>query len=264
VPEGHTIHRQARDLNRDFKGEALTATSPQGRFEDGARWLDGQTLKKAEALGKHLFLHFQDAQVHIHLGLFGKWRRQTQPAKAPGENKRLRLASDDVVWDLSGPTACALINPDEYEAIEARIGPDPLRKDADPERFLKRAAKSPSAIGGLLMNQKAIAGVGNVYRAEFLFLAGVNPFTPAKQLADDTAQQLWDLSVEHLHEGVRLNRIVTRDPDEVGVARGRIKKADRLYVYKRADMPCRTCDTPIERGEIANRKVWWCPTCQPD
>jgi len=91
----------------------------------------------------------------------------------------------------------------------------------------------------------------------------VNPFIPAKQLADDVAQQLWDLSVEHLHEGVRLNRIVTRDPKDVGVARGRIKKGDRLYVYKRAGEPCRSCGTPIERSEIANRKVWWGPVCQP-
>ncbi len=263
MPEGHTIHRLARDLNRDFRGVSLTTTSPQGRFDDGAYELDGQKLVRAEALGKHLFLNFSFAQVHIHLGLFGKFRRQKAPADPPGENKRLRLAGPEVVWDLSGPTVCAIINPEEFDAIAKRIGPDPLRKDADPTRFVARAAKSPTPIGGLLLNQAAIAGVGNVYRAEFCFLAGVNPLTPAKKLADETAQQLWDLSVDHLTEGVRLNRIVTRDPDEVGVARGRIKKGDRLYVYKRAGQPCRRCQTPIKRDEIANRKIWFCPSCQP-
>lgn len=263
MPEGHTIHRLARDLNRDLRRRAVHTSSPQGRFTEGAHELDGQTLRGAEALGKHLFLNFAFAQIHIHLGLFGKFRRQTAPIEPPGENKRLRLATPDVAWDLSGPTVCAVIDPEQFETIAKRIGPDPLRKDADGLRFVQRAGKSPTPIGGLLLNQAAIAGVGNVYRAEFCFLAGVNPFTPAKQLADGVSQQLWDLSVEHLREGVRLNRIVTRDPEEIGVTRGRIRKGDRLYVYKRAGQPCRICGTPIVRDDIANRKIWFCPTCQP-
>lgn len=263
MPEGHTIHRLARDLNRDFRGGSLATSSPQGRFEDGAYELDGQKMLRAEALGKHLFLNFEAAQLHIHLGLFGKFRRQAAPADPPGENKRLRLAGPEMVWDLSGPTVCSLINPEEFDAIAKRIGPDPLRKDADPARFISRAHNSPTPIGGLLLNQAAIAGVGNVYRAEFCFLLGINPLTPAKLLPDEAAERLWDLSVEHLTEGVRLNRIVTRDPKEVGVARGRIKKGDRLYVYKRAGQPCRNCQTSIRRDEIAKRKVWFCPSCQP-
>ncbi len=263
MPEGHTIHRLARDIGRDLRTNPLAASSPQGRFESGAARLDGQRLISTEALGKHLFLNFDDDQLHIHLGLFGKFRRQQAPFDPPGENKRLRLASADVAWDLSGPTVCDLIDPDTYNAHHKRIGPDPLRKDSDPTRFVSRAAKSPTPIGGLLLNQAAIAGIGNVYRAEFCFLAGIHPLTPAKLLPDGKLDELWELAVEHLHEGVRLNRIVTRNPDDVGTSRGRIAAGDRLYVYKRAGKPCRHCQTPIARDDIANRKVWFCPTCQP-
>ncbi|NNE72633.1 MAG: Fpg/Nei family DNA glycosylase [Acidimicrobiales bacterium] len=264
MPEGHTIHRLARDLNRDLKGHPVQASSPQGRFRDGARLIDGQPLERAEAWGKNLFLTFDTNEiVYVHLGLIGKFRRHALPAPAARGAIRLRLAGPEAGWDLTGPNACKLVTRAEKLRTVNKLGPDPLRRGTTPETFEAKAARSSRPIGAVLLDQATIAGVGNVYRSEFCFLAGVHPMTAANELADGTSRILWDLSVEHLKEGVRLNRIVTREPKEVGMTRGRIPPRHRLYVYKRHHQPCHRCGTPIEQGEVAARTAWWCPRCQP-
>lgn len=262
MPEGHTIHRLAKDLNKTVKPSPVIATSPQGRFEDEAALLDGRTLNKAEAWGKHLFMDFEGAPLlHVHLGLIGKFRKK--PADAPERGAiRLRLANESATWDLTGPMVCALIDDEDAAAVTDKLGPDPLRKDADPSAFATRMKRRKLPLSAALLDQKVIAGIGNVYRSEFCFLTGIDPNTPANQLSDEQIDELWQMSVDQLTVGKRLNRIVTRDPEEVGVAAGRIPKAERLYVYKRDGLPCHRCGDEIRLTEIAKRKAWHCPTCQ--
>lgn len=254
MPEGHTIHKLARDLTRDLAGEVVRAISPQGRFEDGAACIDGATLQGAEAWGKHLLLDFPDAPVHVHLGLFGRFRRRRSPAPEPRGAVRLRLIGPKWTWDLSGPTACEVLVGRGWESIVDRLGADPLRADPDVEGALARIGASRRTIGELLLDQTIIAGIGNVYRAELLFLAGIHPQRRGAEVSEAELVDLWERSVVQLERGVKLGRIVT--VDEKAPPRG-----ERLWAYKRRI--CRRCDGRIRALMLGARKIWYCPTCQP-
>ena len=262
MPEGHTIHRLARDLRRDLSGGAVGASSPQGRFDASAKLMDGQSLVKAEAAGKHLFMRFEaDTILHVHLGLIGKFRPYPAADPITGE-VRLRLERDGVAWHLTGPQTCALVDESHVAAVLDGLGPDPLRRDGRPEPFVERLAKSRKAIGAVLLDQDVIAGIGNVFRSEFLFMLDIHPSTPANALTAEQSQELWTLASELLRVGVKLNRIVTVTPEDAGAPRGRLRAEDRLYAYKREGLPCRRCGAEIVAGPIANRTMWWCPRCQ--
>ena len=262
MPEGHTIHRLAKDLNKTIRPSKVIATSPQGRFADEAAQLDGRTLNAAEAWGKHLFMDFDGAPLlHIHLGLIGKLRKKEVDAEQAGAI-RLRLTSEDATWDLTGPMICALIDDDDAAQVTDKLGPDPLRKDGDPALFAERMKRKKLPLSAALLDQKVIAGIGNVYRSEFCYLAGIDPNTPANELTDEQIDELWAMATAQLKLGVRLNRIVTREPDEVGVTASKMPDDERLYVYKREGLPCHRCGDEIRLAEIAKRKAWYCPTCQ--
>jgi endonuclease-8 len=262
MPEGHTIHRLARDLNSTLRPARITASSPQGRFDTEANQLNGTTLGVAEAWGKHLFLDFDDApMLHIHLGLIGKLKKKPSSESVQGEI-RLRLVGDDHLWDLTGPMICALIDRDDVPSITSKLGPDPLRKDGSADEFISRMAKRKIPVAAAILDQKVMAGIGNVYRSEFCYLLGIDPRVPANSLDEQQALDLWGLAKDQLKLGVRLNRIVTRDPAEVGVTASKIGDEDRLYVYKREGLPCHRCGDEIRLLEIAKRKAWFCPTCQ--
>lgn len=262
MPEGHTIHRLARDLNRTIGGDPVRAWSPQGRFSDGAGLLDGRSLVRADAWGKYLFCDFGVGEVlHVHLGLIGKFRRKPAPAPDPVGMIRLRLEGDRATWDLSGPTRCELITPDEVRQITARLGADPLRRHADVAAARTKFARSSRPVGAYLLDQSVIAGIGNVYRAELLFLCGIHPARPASSLSDDEFDELWARTVELLRIGVRMGRIVTTEPDDVGRPRSRMRSEDRLYVYHREI--CRRCGSELEILELGGRPIWCCPVCQP-
>lgn len=270
MPEGHTIHRLARELRRDLRGEPLHVTSPQGRFGLGAELLDGATLTRPWAYGKHLFLELAPAEappelLHVHLGLFGKFRRQVSPPLDPVGEIRLRFEGSRWTWDLSGPTACELIDRDGRDRILKRLGPDPLRPTADPEPFIAKVTRSERSVGVLLMDQSVIAGVGNVYRSELCFRHGIDPRRPGRSLDPSEVRAIWDDAVALLTVGVRLGRIVTVDPADPCLATPRstmaqLPRADRLYVYRREH--CRRCDAPVEWFELANRRVYACPVEQ--
>jgi formamidopyrimidine-DNA glycosylase len=264
MPEGHTIHRLARDLRRDLRGQDVQVSSPQGRFADGATRLDGRRLTATHAHGKHLFLDWDTGEtLYVHLGLIGKFRRRPAPPPPPVGAIRLRMGGELAVWDLSGPMACRLGGPETRSEQLRDAGPDPLRRDADPDRFAHALSRRSIPIGAALLDQSVIAGIGNVYRAELCFLCGILPTRPSKQLAPAQVTALWSTAVELLQIGVRLNRIVTRVPQEVGVsAPGRVPHVERLYVYKRGGEPCRRCGTSIASAEIAGRRTWWCARCQ--
>lgn len=265
MPEGHTIHRLALDYRR-FTGP-VRVTSPQGKFSDAAALIDGAPLTRTEAHGKHLFLGFRESDwVHIHLGLFGKVGFGDAPAPPPTDTVRLRLADATAYVDLRGPTTCALITGEEKDAVHARLGPDPLRDDADPDAAYRRISRSRTTVAALLMDQKVIAGVGNVYRAEVLFRHGIDPYRAGRDLTPGEWDAVWGDLVELMREGVRNNRIDTVRPEHTPEAMGRPPRVDdhggEVYVYRRATLPCHLCGTGIRTADLAARNLFWCPTCQ--
>ncbi|ANP55050.1 endonuclease-8 [Streptomyces griseochromogenes] len=267
MPEGHTIHRLAQDYAACFQDTAPRVTSPQGKFSDAADLLDGALLTGTEAHGKHLFLRFRDTDwIHIHLGLFGKVGFGSAPAPPPTDTVRLRLANDTSYVDLRGPTTCALITDDEKRAIHDRLGPDPLREDADPGAAYARVRRSRTTVAALLMDQKVIAGVGNVYRAEVLFRHRIDPYRAGKDITPAEWDAVWADLVALMREGVRNNRIDTVRPEHTPEAMGRPPRVDdhggEVYVYRRATLPCHICDTEIRTADLAARNLFWCPACQ--
>jgi endonuclease-8 len=171
------------------------------------------------------------------------------------------MEGPDASWDLAGPAICALVGPDEVDRIVTGLGPDPLRRNADPARFVTRVRKSAKPIGALLLDQSVVAGIGNVYRAEVLFLHGIHPETTGRELSDEQVHALWDELVLQLRAGVRRNRIVTLRPEDLPRSLSRVSKSDGLYVYHHET--CRRCGGPIEALAIANRRIDACPSCQP-
>jgi endonuclease-8 len=269
VPEGHTIHRLALDYADRFAGRPARVTSPQGKFSDAADLLTGAELTGTEAHGKHLFLGFRGSDwVHIHLGLFGKVAFGPAPAPPPTDTVRLRLANSTSYVDLRGPTTCALITDAEKEAVHDRLGPDPLREDADPGAAYRRISRSRTTIAALLMDQKIVSGVGNVYRAEVLFRHRIDPYRAGRDINPTEWGAIWTDLVELMREGVRHNRIDTVRPEHTPEAMGRPPRVDdhggEVYVYRRANLPCHICGGEIRTADLAARNLFWCPTCQRD
>lgn len=262
MPEGHAIHRYASRHRDLLVGKKVIAESPQGRFRGGAARLSGRKLQGVDAHGKHLFYRWHRAEtLHIHLGLYGRFRTFESNPPAPTQGTRLSLATDEVTIYLAGPTVCELIVPSQEDAIRARLGPDPLQAGIDGNtvaEFAARLERRRIPIGAALLDQKVIAGIGNIYRAEVLFLVGVDPAVPANEVTPDKLEEIWATSVRLLRRGVDEGEITT-----VPRSGGR-DKTDRLYVYQRERFPCRKCGGPISTGEMANRNMWWCASCQTD
>lgn len=262
MPEGHILHRIAKELNETLGGAPVAASSPQGRFADGAARIDGRDLVKADAYGKYLFCDFGiDEILHIHLGLIGKLNRKHAPIPDPVGEIRLRLEGREDAWDLSGPTRCELISPEEVDSITAKLGADPLRRNPPVERAREGFRRSRKPVGARILDQDVIAGIGNVYRAELLFLCGINPLRPSNTLTDEEFDCLWSNTVELMRIGKRLGRIVTTDPDEIGKPRGRMADDERLYIYKQDH--CRRCGSELVTTKIGGRDIAYCPVHQP-
>ncbi len=264
MPEGHTIHRLARDHRPLLVGRAVSMASPQGRFATGAELLGGRVLERIEAYGKHLFYAFAgDVFLHVHLGLYGGFLTGTGPPPEPKGALRLRMTAGDTWIDLRGPTACEVMTPPEREAVLARLGPDPLRRDADPELAWDRLSRSRRSIGELLMDQSVLAGIGNVYRAEALYRSGLSPFRSGRDLPRRLWDGLWPDLRGLLQAGVRAGRIVTTEREDRGRRSGTARREDAHYVYRRAGLPCRRCGSEVRTEVMAGRNLFWCPVCQP-
>lgn len=330
MPEGHSVHRIARQFDRNFVGRRVAVSSPQGRFADGAALVDGREMVRAMAVGKQMFLAFSgDLWLRVHLGLYGAWdfageilvdptiasangrmgqtnQRGTDEADPiyddAGENslasigaprktrghvrmsEQTKGAEEDVEWpppvvgqvrarlmtdatcaDLRGPTACAVETPEQIDAVLDRLGPDPLvgSPEENERRFVEAVRKRNVAIGQLLMDQKVVSGIGNVYRAEMLFRAGIDPHTPGRKLPADVVAGMWRDWDALLRIGVETGQMMTMDglsPDAWRAAMA--SRDDRHWVYHRAGLPCRVCGTEIVLEEMQARKLYWCPTCQ--
>lgn len=280
VPEGHTIHRLALDLADDLAGVAVEVTSPQGETALGAgqaetvagraalaaHELDGRVLEATDAYGKHLLLRFADEgdALHIHLGLFGRFRRKRGPLADPRDTCRLRLAAPDgaVAWDLSGAIESQLLPRAGERALVAKLGPDPLRPRTREKAFADNLARRRIGIGAALLDQSIVAGVGNVYRAEACFALGLDPHTPANQLTPEQVSTLWTWLKEQLRDGVRMRRIVTVPAREAGPGgRSKLRRGEATQVYRRSS--CRRCGTGVLTDETGGRTLYWCPRCQP-
>jgi formamidopyrimidine-DNA glycosylase len=306
VPEGHSVHRLARQFGDVFDGERLAVSSPQGRFAHGAALLDGHVLTAAAAHGKHLFLTFEHGLLlHVHLGLYGAWNfggdatfRGASSIGAPrkvGEQElyddgpgaaagsgpegytgppepvgavRVRLAGSHGWADLRGATTCEVITEAEGDAVTARLGPDPLRNNpGDRDAFVAGVRARRTPVAALLMDQKVIAGVGNVYRAELLFRQRLDPWLAGKALSADAAGTLWDDTAAMMSDGVRDGRIITTPPSywngTGGASRlGLPAPEESHFVYRRQGLACRDCGTSVALTELGARKLYWCPRCQ--
>lgn len=267
MPEGHVVHHLARRLSRAFRGCEVAVDSPQGRFAAGAALVDGHRITRVEAHGKHLFIGFDGGRwVHVHLGLFGKWQLYAgQPRPVTGE-LRMRIEGNGHVAELRGATTCEVLDTSGKRAKVQAIGPDPIRRDADPERAWQRVHRSTRPIGELLMDQAVLAGVGNIYRAEVLFRHQVSPYLPGRDLSRAQFDAMWSDLVVLMRDGVRRARIDTVRPEHMPRAMGRAARRDRhggeVYVYRRASDPCLVCGSPVSAAVMQGRNLYWCAACQ--
>jgi len=264
MPEGHTLHRLAELHARRFAGRPVAVSSPQGRFAASAAIVDGRVLERTDAHGKHLFHHYgPDLVVHVHLGLYGKFSDAPLPAGEPVGQVRMRMVGATHYADLRGATACELVTDDEAAAVHGRLGEDPLRPDADPERAWAKVSRSRSPLATLLMDQSVIAGVGNVYRAEVLFRHGLDPQLPGRALRREQWDAVWADLVDLLADGYRSGVIETLRPEHADLSDGPVDASGkRVYVYRRTGEPCLLCGTPVAHAQHAARNLFWCPTCQ--
>ena len=264
MPEGHTLHRLARLHQRRFGRAPVRIGSPQGRFADGATLVDGRVLRKADAYGKHLFHHYDGRRVvHIHLGLYGTFREfLTQDIPDPVGQVRMRMVGADYGTDLRGPTRCEVIAEAEIADVVARLGPDPLRADADAGLAFARITKSRRPIGALLMDQSVLAGVGNVYRSELLFRHRIDPFRLGVTISAAEFDAMWTDLVALMKVGVRRGKIIVVRPEDDHGAPSYGPGRPRTYVYRRGGEPCRLCGTEVRAVELEGRTLFWCPTCQ--
>lgn len=293
MPEGHTLHRLAGEFNQRFRGRQTYSTSPQGRFATESALIDGRVLEEADAYGKHLFCTFGERTVHVHLGLAGKIafspetkvseHRSDQGARSGVSRESTNVSDPDppvvgaIRWrlstaevrstaDLRGPATCELLSPGEVDAVLARLGPDPLRADADPDAGWRRVHRSSIPVAALLMDQRVTAGVGNIYRAELLYRHRIDPMMAGRLLKSSEWQAMWADLVGLMRTGVITGRIDTVRPEHEPKAMGRAPRVDphggEVYVYRRAGQPCLVCGTKIRISELAGRNLFWCPNCQ--
>ena len=186
-------------------------------------------------------------------------------APEPVGQVRVRLLTDECLADLRGPIACEVLTVDEVAAVVAQAGPDPRVDDGRDREddFVRRLTSRGSPVGLLLMDQSVVSGIGNIYRAEMLFRAGLDPHVPGRRVPDEVARDLWRDWVHLLDDGVRTGAMVTRaDLDDAGRELALGSPEHRHAVYGRAGEPCLVCGTPIALEELAGRKLYWCPTCQ--
>ena len=267
MPEGHTVHRLAARHRALFAGRRVTVSSPQGRFAAGAAEISGRVLRETEAAGKHLLHRYSGGRtLHVHLGLYGRFTDGTGDPPPPVGEVRLRMGRRGHWLELRGPAACEVLTAPEVEALLARLGPDPLRADADPQRAYARISTSDRPLAALLMDQSIVAGPGVIYVTEVLFRAGLPPTTPGRMLAPEAWQGIWADLVALMREGVERGRIDTVHSRHTPEAMGRPPRVDRhggeVYVYRRAGQPCLVCGTAVRTAILAARNSYWCPTCQ--
>lgn len=260
MPEGPQVARYARMQAALLVRKRVRADSPNGRSDEVAAIVDGKTLRGIEAIGKHLLYDFgPDRMLHVHLGRFGNFDDGPMPLPEPKGILRFRLYTTKHWFELRGAIAIEMFDASMRELLAARIGPNPLDPAADPSVAFAKITKSRAPIGMLLMDQSVVAGIGNIYRSEILFMHGVDPRAPGNALPRKTWRAMWKDLARLMAEAATGGRIVTTAPRDRDKPTGAVRRADRFYVYRRDGQPCRWCGSLIEAGTMGNRNVFWCP-----
>jgi endonuclease-8 len=270
MPEGDTLHRTAAGLRPHLVGRTVTAARANGPGPvPQVDRIVGRAIDSVEALGKNLLIRFDGGlELRTHLRMNGSWHRYR-----PGERWRRPPGRARLVLEVPGAVAVCFDAP-VVELFEQRaeplhpalstLGPDLLSPEFDGAEALRRLrdpARAERSIAEALLDQRALAGVGNVYKCEVLFIERVSPFTPVAELADDVLERL----VDRARELLRANAAPGRGPERT-TTRGDPDASGPLYVYGRGGRPCRRCGTPIRvrrQGTDLPRQTYWCPRCQP-
>jgi endonuclease-8 len=266
MPEGDTIHRTAEVLRAALAGRRITAARAQARpglrrVPDLGR-LVGATVTEVEARGKHLLIGFDSGlTLRSHLRMTGSWHRYR-----PGERWRRPAFAASAILETADAVAVAFDTPTIELLTDAdlrrsrplnELGPDLLARDFDaPEALRRLRERDGEQLGNALLDQRAVAGIGNVYKSEVAFLEGIFPWAPVASLSDKALTAALRTARRLLQANTRGGARVT-----TGIPR----RGQGLWVYGRAGRPCRRCGTRIEvarQGELA-RLTYWCPRCQP-
>jgi endonuclease-8 len=256
VPEGDTIHSAARRVGSALVGKPIVSIETPHPRHAMDRWpqrLEGRGVRAVDARGKHLFIRFDgDLTLHSHLRMTGQWgvyRRGERWRRSPRRAWLVIRTDEHEVVEFDGPVLELMTDSrTRFDQRLAALGPDLLAPDFDERRFVARLREDDQSrgIGEALIDQRNVAGIGNMWKAEGCFIAGIDPWRPLRAVSDDEA-----LAV------VRAVR-----PLMLESAAGSFRA--ELWVYDRAGLPCRRCDTPIRaRGQgDDNRTTYWCPSCQ--
>lgn len=273
MPEGDTLYHTADVLRKVLEGQEVRAArgrvggAPLGR-------LVGSRVERVESNGKHLLIRFSTGlTLHTHLAMHGSWHRYL-----PGEPWRRSPSRAVAVIEVPRAVAVCFDAP-TVELLDTRaiplhprlrdLGPDLLAREFDPDVALARLRASRRAelpIGDALLDQRAVAGIGNVFRSEVCFLERVDPFVPVRELDDEVLRRLL-ATARRLLSANRLGASRTTTPDLLGGqpgSGGPRATGGHLWVYGRAGRPCRRCGTAIRSGVSGTlpRRVYWCPSCQ--
>lgn len=266
MPEGDSILRAARVLQRALAGERVQRFEGRTAHLSGARGIDpaGATIESVAARGKHLLMHFDSGWVlRSHMRMHGSWHLYR-----PGERWRAPARAVRAVIETAPWTAIAVDVPVaewvkaadlERHAPIRRLGPDLLADDFDPHAARERLrARGGEPIAEALLDQSAMAGVGNVYKSEILFIEKISPFATIASLSDDDLDRV-------IATSRRLLAINARPGAGMRRTTGRMRRDERYFVYERGGRPCRVCGAAIERRLTGphQRSTYWCPRCQP-
>jgi endonuclease VIII len=255
MPEGDTVWHAARLLHGTLAGRELTRSDfrvPRYALAD----LSGHTVTEVVPRGKHLLIRMGNGlTVHTHLKMEGRWRIAPVSERLR-ESYRIRLVLENAEWRATGYQLgiVEIVRTAREDRITGHLGPDLLGPDWDPGEAVRRLREDPDrAAGEALLDQRNLAGIGNVYKSEVLFLRGIRPTRPVGKINDldalvSLAQRMLDFNKD------RYDRVTTGDQ----------RRGHETWVYGRRDLPCRRCGTRIRHAEFGDRITYWCPSCQPD
>jgi endonuclease-8 len=262
MPEGDTVRNHAIALTRALAGQIVTRSDFRLPKLATAS-VTGDTVIECASRGKHLLLRLVSAAgtartLHSHLRMDGTWRTY-EPGRPwagrPAHTIRIVLTTAPVIAVGFHLHDVALIPTADEDSVVGHLGPDLLGSDWDPDEAVRRLSLAPDRlIGEALLDQRNLAGIGNVYKCELLFLRGVSPWAPASSVPDLTT--MVSLARRLIASNVgRWSQITT----------GSARRGEEHYVYGRAGRPCRRCGTPIRRADQGSdeRVTFWCPNCQP-
>ncbi|WP_031099349.1 Fpg/Nei family DNA glycosylase [Streptomyces sp. NRRL S-15] len=263
MPEGDTVLQTARRLDAALAGQVLTVSDLRvPRFATAD--LTGLTVLGVTARGKHLLTRFQNGlTLHSHLRMEGAWRVYDHGERwrgGPDHQIRAVLANAEHTAVGYRLPVLELLRTDDEDQVVGHLGPDLLGPDWDPETALLRLLSDPGRrIGDALLDQRNLAGIGNVYMCELCFMARATPWLPVGELSLPIATRLVS-TAKQLLEANRERPMRTTTRATAAMSRSRTR--ERLFVYGRAGRPCLRCGTPIRKAERDDRPAYWCPRCQ--